>query len=101
MRAGKRLKKIKERLLDEGVKSKEDAKRMVQQDWKTAQNIRLVDEDKEDNFMNIKFKFGFQEGAIGNAQMKLPLEYETNIASFMEKVDAQPPISFDDLVPFD
>ena len=33
--------------------------------------------------------------------MKLPLEYETNIASFMEKVEAQPPISFDDLIPFD
>jgi hypothetical protein len=33
--------------------------------------------------------------------MKLPLEYETNIASFMEKVEANPPITFDDLVPFD
>jgi len=33
--------------------------------------------------------------------MKLPLEYETNIASFMEKVDANPPINFDDLVPYD
>jgi hypothetical protein len=33
--------------------------------------------------------------------MKLPLEYETNIASFMEKVDTNPPITFDDLVPFD
>jgi hypothetical protein len=36
MRAGKRLNKIKGRLKDEGVKSKEDAKRMVQEDWKTA-----------------------------------------------------------------
>jgi len=33
--------------------------------------------------------------------LKLPLEYETNISSFMEKVDANPPINFDDLVPFD
>jgi hypothetical protein len=33
--------------------------------------------------------------------MKLPLEYETNIASFMEKVEANPPITFDDLVPFE
>ena len=33
--------------------------------------------------------------------MKLPLEYETNIASFMEKVDANPPINFDDLIPYD
>jgi hypothetical protein len=33
--------------------------------------------------------------------MKFTLEYETNIASFMEKVDAQPPINFDDLAPFE
>jgi len=33
--------------------------------------------------------------------MKLPVEYETNIASFMEKVEANPPINFDDLAPFD
>lgn len=33
--------------------------------------------------------------------MKLPLEYETNIASFMEKVEANPPINFDDLASFD
>jgi hypothetical protein len=32
--------------------------------------------------------------------MKLPLEYETNIASFLEKVEANPPISFDDLSAF-
>ena len=33
--------------------------------------------------------------------LKLPLEYETNIASFLEKVEANPPISFDDLDLFD
>jgi hypothetical protein len=32
--------------------------------------------------------------------MKLPLEYETNIASFLEKVEANPPITFDDLEAF-
>jgi hypothetical protein len=32
--------------------------------------------------------------------MKLPLEYETNISSFLEKVEANPPISFDDLSAF-
>lgn len=30
----------------------------------------------------------------------LPLEYETNIASFLEKIDATPVINFDDLVEF-
>jgi hypothetical protein len=32
---------------------------------------------------------------------KLPLEYETNIASFLEKVEANPPTNFDDLEVFD
>jgi len=31
----------------------------------------------------------------------LPLEYETNIASFLEKVEANPPTNFDDLDVFD
>lgn len=43
----------------------------------------------------------FNETNIHKAQMKLPVEYETNISSFMEKVEAQPPINFDDLVPFE
>ena len=30
----------------------------------------------------------------------MPVEYE-NIASFMEKIEAEPIISFDDLEPFD
>ena len=35
------------------------------------------------------------------SMLKLPLEYETNIASFLEKVEANPPNSFDDLDEFD
>lgn len=31
----------------------------------------------------------------------MPLEFETNISSFKEAVEASPPISFDDLAPFD
>lgn len=31
----------------------------------------------------------------------MPLEFETNIASFMEKIDAQPVINFDDLEMFE
>ena len=99
MRAGKRLAKIRQRIKNEGVKTRAgnlilnvksniDAKRMVAEDWKTAQNIRLTDDETEDNIANVKFKFCFNEGNIERAQMKLPLEYETNISSFMEKVDA-------------
>lgn len=49
----------------------------------------------------MKFTFNFNASSIESAQKKLPLEYETNIASFMEKVEANPPISFDDLVPYE
>jgi len=100
-RAGKRLTKIKQKLKQENVKTRADARRMVAEDWKAAQNIRIVENELEDNVDNIKFKFNFNSQVIGAAQMKLPLEYETNIASFMEKVEANPPINFDDLVPFD
>ena len=33
--------------------------------------------------------------------MKLPLEYEANMASFLEKVEANPPTNFDDMIPFE
>ena len=59
--------------------------------------MRVVDNEHEDNIMNLKFQFNFNANVIGASQLKLPLEYETNIASFMEKVEANPPISFDDL----
>lgn len=45
--------------------------------------------------------FSFNQDAIGRALQKLPLEYETNIASFLEKVEANPPTNFDDLDVFD
>ncbi len=67
MRAGKRLTKIKERLRNENVKTVADARRMVQQDWKTAQNVRLTDDDTEDNIANVKFKFCFNETTIEKA----------------------------------
>ncbi len=67
MRAGKRLAKLKGRIKDEGVKTREDAKRMVVQDWKTAQNIRLTDNENEDNIENIKFSFRFNELVISQA----------------------------------
>jgi hypothetical protein len=31
----------------------------------------------------------------------MPIEYETNIASFMERIEACPVINFDDFVTFD
>lgn len=33
--------------------------------------------------------------------MKLPLQYDANMSSFLEKIEASPPTNFDDLIPFD
>ena len=49
---------------DEGVKNRDDAKRMVANDWKTAQNVRLTESENEDNIMNMKFTFYFVENNI-------------------------------------
>lgn len=74
---------------------------MVAQDWKNALNLRMTDGEDEDNIENLKFTFNFSLNSIELAQKKLPVEYETNISSFMEKVEANPPISFDDLIPYE
>lgn len=53
-RAGKRLAKIKKRLADELVFNRADCRRMVIEDWKTAQNMRLLaNDDEEDNIENV------------------------------------------------
>jgi hypothetical protein len=83
------------------VKNRADARKMVIDDWKRAQNVQVIENENEDDIRALKFKFSFNSTTIGAAQMKLPLEYETNIASFMEKVEANPPITFDDMVPFE
>ena len=72
-------------------------KRHVAEDSKTAMNVRNQGEgDDQDNIANIGFKFSFNTKEIQN-DLKLPLEYETNIASFMETIECAPVINFDDL----
>lgn len=100
MRAEKRLVKIRVKLREANVRNREDAKKFVAKDWKDAENFRLTNSENENNIKNIKFTFNFNQEIIEKAEKKLPIEYETNIASFMEKVEANPPISFDDLVPY-
>ena len=63
--------------------------------------MRLTDSESENDIHNIKFKFGFNIDSIFAAQQKLPLEFDANISSFKEVIEANPPCSFDDLVPFD
>lgn len=55
MRAGKRLTAIKKRLADEQVHNRADCRRMVIEDWKTAQNTRLSGNMDEENINNVKF----------------------------------------------
>ena len=101
MRAGKRLVKIRTWLDENGITSREDCRHKVTEDFKNAQNVQLGSNEADtDNILNVPFKFSFFTKEI-QSDIKLPLEYETNIASFMEKIDAQPVVNFDDLEPFD
>ena len=102
MRAGKRLTKIKRWIEGNNIRTREDMIKKVSEDYKRAINMRIVDEsDQDSNILNVKFEFKFNKNSIHQALLKLPLEYETNITSFMEKVEANPPANFDDLVQFD
>ncbi len=49
----------------------------------------------------MKFVFKFNDIIIKDATMKLPLMYEASMSSFIEKVEANPPTNFDDMVPFE
>ena len=50
----------------------------------------------DDNIFNIKFKFQFNQDTIKESMLKLPLQYEANMSSFLEKVEATPPTNFDE-----
>ncbi len=63
--------------------------------------MRVVEDDTGDSIYNIKLVFGFNSDQLSNAMMKIPLSYEASMSSFLEKVEANPPTNFDDLVPFD
>lgn len=74
----------------------------VAEDNKIAKNTRLIDDNESENdIRNAKFTFSFNQNNIKQSLLKLPLEYETNISSFLEKVEANPPTNFDDLTMFD
>ena len=75
----------------------------VSEDFKEAQNTRLIDEDgqSQNNIANIRFIFKFNANVLSRAILKMPLAYETNSATLLEKVEANPPTNFDDLEEFD
>ena len=74
----------------------------VAEDNKIAKNTRLIDDNESANdIRNTKFTFSFDNTKLKQSLLKIPLEYETNISSFLEKVEANPPSNFDDLTMFD
>jgi hypothetical protein len=97
LRAGKRLAKLKHFITGNEIRTRADMVKKVQEDWKIAQNARQTGDESENDIRNVKFTFGFNASQIQNSLQKLPLEYETNIAAFLERVEANPPINFDDL----
>jgi len=102
LRAGKRLKKIKYWIEGNNIHSREDMRLKVDEDYKRSINSRVTDGlGEESNIMAIPFVFHFNRSQIREAMRKLPLEYDANISSFLEKVEANPPTNFDDLEPFD
>ena len=101
IRAGHRLKKIWNWIHSHGIRTREEMKTRVTEDNKIAKNTRLIDDNESANdIRNSKFTFSFNQANIKQSLLKLPLEYETNIASFLEKVEANPPTNFDDLEMF-
>ena len=64
MRAGKRLEKIKNRFADAGITNREDAKRLVADDWKAALNMRIGGDDDGENIQNVRFEFAFNKKTI-------------------------------------
>jgi len=102
IRAGKRLSKIKTWIAGHGIRNREDMRKKVAEDYKRSVNMRVTDDaDGDDNVYNVKFSFQFNRDAVQGAMLKLPLQYEASMSSFLEKVEATPPANFDDLVPFD
>lgn len=65
---------------------------MIKEDWKTAQNV-FFDAEKD-----IKFEFKIKQSNV--SFFKMPIEYEASISNFKEKVEAEPPTQFDDMVPY-
>lgn len=63
--------------------------------------MRLSDNEDESNIYNLKFNFQFNESLLAQLQIKLPVQYESNLISTMDNLDPKVPTHFDDLVSFD
>ena len=66
LRAGHRLTKIKNWISSNGIRTREEMKAMVAEDYKIAQNYRQTGEDgSENDITNMRFSFKFNQTTIG------------------------------------
>ena len=83
---------------ENGIRTREDMKTRVSEDFKQAQNTRLVDDfGSQNDIRNVRLNFNFNKASLAKRLHKHPIEYETNVSSFLEKVETNPPCNFDDL----
>lgn len=100
-RAARRIKAIKSWLSANSIKSRADCKKMVNEDYRTAMMTDLGGGDGSSTGIDsLRYSFAFSKKQLATS-VRLPLEYEANLSSFMETIDAQPVVSFDDLAPFE
>ena len=76
------------------MKTKEDAEKLVHEDWKESRKVMVGEEKKE-----WRFQIDFRSRDI--ECIKLPVEYDLGAATFKEPVEATDITSFDDLVQYD
>lgn len=101
-RATGRLKKLKDAFKKNNINNRKDCKAWVAENWKQAQLANIMggidDKDNEDNIANVRYTFQFHQTELGiKSDLIWPIEYETNINSVLQEVDAAPIQGFDDL----
>ena len=76
------------------MKTKEDAQKLVHEDWKESKKVLVGEEKKE-----WRFEMDFRSREI--ECLKLPVEYDLGVSTFKEPVESTDITSFDDLVQYD
>ena len=103
LRAARRLASITAWLRQHMVSTRAECRKAVAEDYRAAMGAQVATEDKDGEAGGIdavRFSFSFGKKQL-LPDVRLPMEYEGNVASVMEKIDTQPVVSFDDLNHFE
>ena len=92
LRASRRLAKLKARLVEFNVTSREEAKRFVRQDWKQAE-LKGIDKNSLP-----PFEFTLEGGDLRILQF--PEQFDSLIEELKQPVEVNPVLRFDDLLEF-